>query len=174
MYIAATKSSLDIAYWFFDKAQKTGEYLEADKLQHMLFLSQAYFSVAYDEEQLMPSVFVTTEDGFAEPQLVKIFANGRPYMQSEKLADRVDEFLTDIWTKYGRFTSKELSETIKQTEIYKTAISNGNNSIIDYLRIIEYYKKDEKKASSSLDTKKILFTQTGKPVTVTKWQPKRM
>ena len=46
MTIPATDTAIDIAYWFFNRAEKDGIYLETEKMQHLLFLAQIHFAMA--------------------------------------------------------------------------------------------------------------------------------
>ena len=48
MTIPATDTAIDIAYWFFNRAEKDGIYLETEKMQHLLFLAQIHFAMAYN------------------------------------------------------------------------------------------------------------------------------
>ena len=77
MTIPATDTAIDIAYWFFNRAEKDGIYLETEKMQHLLFLAQIHFAMAYNMQILVPSLFVCNKDGFFEPNLKRMFAMGR-------------------------------------------------------------------------------------------------
>ena len=77
MTIPATDTAIDIAYWFFNRAEKDGIYLETEKMQHLLFLAQIHFAMAYNMQILVPSLFVCNKDGFFEPNLKRMFAAGQ-------------------------------------------------------------------------------------------------
>lgn len=90
---SATNSAIEVAYWFISRAEDEGLFLEDEKLHHLLFLAQVHFALANNMELLMPSLFVCGENGFSEPNLAVMFAQGRPYMPPKKLSDKVSNFL---------------------------------------------------------------------------------
>ena len=55
MVTSATQSAIEVAYWFFEQADDDGIYIEDEKLQHLLVLSQVHYAVSYNMEMLMPS-----------------------------------------------------------------------------------------------------------------------
>ena len=61
MTIPATDTAIDIAYWFFNRAEKDGIYLETEKMQHLLFLAQIHFAMAYNMQILVPRRFFRTQ-----------------------------------------------------------------------------------------------------------------
>ena len=55
------ESAIEVAYWFFDKAESENISLEADKVQLLLFWAQLMFAKAYNQQMLCPRcLFVTT------------------------------------------------------------------------------------------------------------------
>ena len=72
MTIPATDTAIDVAYWFFNRAEKDGLYLETDVMQHLLFLAQVHFAMSYNMQMLTPSLFVCDHTGFYEPNLIKL------------------------------------------------------------------------------------------------------
>lgn len=73
---SATNSAIEVAYWFISRAEDEGLFLEDEKLHHLLFLAQVHFALANNMELLMPSLFVCGENGFSEPNLAVMFAQG--------------------------------------------------------------------------------------------------
>lgn len=94
---SATNSAIEVAYWFISRAEDEGLFLEDEKLHHLLFLAQVHFALANNMELLMPSLFVCGENGFSEPNLAVMFAQGRPYMRRKNFPTRSAIF----WTRYG-------------------------------------------------------------------------
>ena len=90
----AVFSTFDVAFWFSDTALNHNEYLQPQKLHHLLFLSQAYYSVAYGGRKLMPAVFIAEEGGPVEPNMYKAFSKGRPDVDAELFLPQ-DEFETN-------------------------------------------------------------------------------
>ena len=58
-----------IAFWFEDAALKNNEPLQPQKMQRLLFISQAYYAVINNGRKLMPAVFVANELGPIEPNV---------------------------------------------------------------------------------------------------------
>ena len=67
----------------------------------------------------MPSLFVCGENGFSEPNLAVMFAQGRPYMPPKKLSDKVSDFLSKVWKRYAPLSAKELNLMIKSNPAYQ-------------------------------------------------------
>jgi len=65
---AEVNNAFDVAFFFADTALAENEYLQPQKLQGLLFLSQAYFAVAFEGRKLMPAVFVADERRPLEPK----------------------------------------------------------------------------------------------------------
>ena len=65
---ADVENAFDIAFWFADTALNENEYLQPQKLQRLLFIAQAYYTVAFNGRKLMPAVFIAEEMGPIEPQ----------------------------------------------------------------------------------------------------------
>ncbi len=78
----AVSSSFDVAFWFIDRGRADHQQLSSLKLPRMLFLAQAYFAASTRGEHLMPSVFVVTEQGPVEPNLLRLFDNTVPAIET--------------------------------------------------------------------------------------------
>ena len=103
-------STFDVAFWFADTALNNNEYLQPQKLHRLLFLSQAYFSVAYGGRKLMPAVFIAEEGGPVEPKMYKAFSKGRPDVDAELfLPQEVESFLESIWRRFGHHSPEIIS-----------------------------------------------------------------
>ena len=98
----AVESSFDVAYWFIDRALNENEYLQPQKLHRLMFLSQAYFAVAYRGRLLMPAVFVADEFGPTEPNVFRACAIQRPAIETKRLPEIVTHFLDSIWRRFGQ------------------------------------------------------------------------
>jgi uncharacterized phage-associated protein len=97
---AAVKSCFDVAIWFLDRARAEDSYLQPRKLQHMLFFAQGHYAGAWQGRRLMPSVFVIGEAGPLDPNLFRIFENGRPNVPETVMDEEVLVFLDAIWRRY--------------------------------------------------------------------------
>lgn len=75
---ADIETAVDVAIWFADQALNHNEYLQPQKLQRLLYLAHGYYAVAFKGHTLMPAFFVAEEMGLVEPNIFKVFAKGRP------------------------------------------------------------------------------------------------
>ena len=176
MATAATDSSIDIAYWFFGRAEDDGIYLETEKLQHLLFLAQVHYAMTYNMELLMPSLFLCDKTGFFEPNLSRMFAQGRPFMPRVKFPSKINLFLEGIWQKYGAYTEQKLSNIIRKNPIYGENYTVGTTNIVSIQNAVDHFVAAAKKTakdSRADNRKKILLSQNG-PVVVTQWQPRKV
>ena len=75
-------NAFDVSIFFDDMALKEGTYLPPQKLQRLLFLSQAYYAVAFNRK-LMPAIFIADELGPIEPNIYIAFSKGRPEIDAD-------------------------------------------------------------------------------------------
>jgi len=59
----ATDSCFEVALWFVEKARFEDNYLQAQKLQRMLWLAQGHYAATYHGRKLMPATFVARQLG---------------------------------------------------------------------------------------------------------------
>lgn len=172
MNIPATDSAIDVAYWFFARSEKDGQYLENERLYHLIFASQLNYAQKFNCEVLVPSLFVCDGLGFTEPNLFKMFSLGRPFMPPVKLSDKVEAFLEDMWQKYGKLSLIDFTGLIKNSTAYKECFTEGEKHLINVNDILNKFKAAEanKKESSR---KKMLISQNG-PVMVSQWNPRKI
>ena len=67
--IAACDSVFDVAVWITDRALEDGEYLQPQKMQRLLYLSQAYYGALSRGQKLIPCIFVANPWGPLNPQV---------------------------------------------------------------------------------------------------------
>lgn len=174
---SATNSAIEVAYWFIGKAEDEGIFLEDEKLQHLLFLAQVHFALTNNMELLMPSLFVCGENGFYEPNISVIFAQGRPYMPPKKLPNKINEFLSKVWKRYAPLSVKELNLMIKSNSVYQNCHISGTQNIVPLKTIVENFAKDNNisRATSTYTStnKKVSYSQNG-PVVISKWTPRKV
>jgi len=170
---ADVKSAFDIAFWFADTALAENEYLQPQKLQRLMYLSQAYYAVAFKGRKLMPAVFVADELGPIEPNVYLAFSRGRPDIDVEVfLPHEVDSFLAGIWRRFGRHTVDRLNEVTNETLAFQQARNRGDRAEITLESMRQSFTRDTKAPDVSFVVKpKIMRTQDGKPVVVTAWNP---
>ena len=170
---AQVKTAIDVAFWFADQALDSNEYLQPQKLQRLLFLSQAYFAVAYGGRKLMPAVFIADEMGPIEPNVFRAFSKGRPDVEVDLFIEpEVEMFLDSIWRRFGHHSPDRLTRMSKETMAYKQAFSRGKRAEIPLESMrLSFSRAQEAPALDQVVRPKVLRSQEGKPVAVKSWVP---
>ena len=182
---AAVQSSFDVAYWFVDRALNDNEYIQPQKLHRLMFLSQAYFAVAYDGRPLMPAVFVADQFGPIEPNVFRACSIQRPPIETIPLSEPVSQFLDSVWRRFGSQSANSLSTLVNGHPPYRDALDKGPRSEISLAAMVKFYGRkptatEAKRGGPSFEAPaleqvvrpKIMVSQDGKPVSVKKWTPK--
>jgi uncharacterized phage-associated protein len=184
MASAAVDSSFDVAYWFVDRALNDNEYIQPQKLHRLMFLSQAYFAVAYHGRPLMPAVFVAEALGPIEPSVFRACSIQRPPIETVPLSEAVNQFLDSVWRRFGSQSADSLSRLVNSHPPYAEALQKGPRSEITLAAMIKFYGRKnaatepvrgsafEAPAIEQVLRPKVMVSQTGKPVSVKKWMPK--
>lgn len=167
----AAATSLDVAVWFLDRARIEDTYLQPRKLQCLLFLAQGHFIVLHKGRRLVPSVFLFDEGGPMEPNIYRIFENGRPNFLESDLPDFVLTFLDAIWRRYGGLDAMRLDQLIARLGNTEAAIQRRDGSEVGPAAMRRMFATDGNAAPESAP--KVMRSHTGKPVTVKKWMPAR-
>lgn len=174
----AVKSSLDVVFWFLDRALNDKEYLQPQKLHRLLYLSQAYYTVAYPGRKLMPAVFATDAFGPVEPTVFHCFAFGRPHMiEPNAVNDQVKHYLDSIWRRFGQYTADQLTKRVLEHPPVAEAMIKGPGEEIPFAAMLKFYSSEAvaQKNAPSVDNvvrPRVMRSQTGKPVSVVGWRPK--
>jgi uncharacterized phage-associated protein len=179
---AAADSSFDVAIWFCDRALHENSYLQPQKLHRLLYVSQAFFAVEHGGRKLMPSLFVADHMGPIEPNIYRAFSNGRPNVETWPLPEEAEVFLEAIWERYSKHSTDHLSKTLMKHRPFLNAFKRGAGAEISLDDMISFYgqfnrkpkKKDKPKhpvEELHPDKPTLLVSQTGRPVSVTKWVP---
>ncbi len=185
MASAAVQSSFDVAYWFVDRALNDNEYIQPQKLHRLMFLSQAYFAVAYNGRPLMPAVFVADQFGPIEPNVFRACSIQRPPIETIPLSEPVSQFLDSVWRRFGAQSANSLSTLVNGHPPYRDALEKGPRSEISLTAMVKFYGRKpganepqrsgpsfEAPALEQVVRPKIMVSQDGKPVAVKKWTPK--
>ena len=190
----AVPSGFEVAFWFLDRAQSDGEYLQPQKLQRLMFLSQAYFGVLQGGAKLMPATFVAVEDGPIEPTLFKAFARGKPAVDVAPIDELPRHILDSVWRQFGAHSPDHLGKLIRRHAPYLDALAVGPGTEIAFEAMVDFYATDgltRKKGTGAAATlvvttpsgapaadkvlrPKVMRSHTGKPVSATRWMPKRV
>lgn len=176
----AVKSSLDVAFWFMDRALNDQEYIQPQKLHRLLFLAQAYYSVAYPGQKLAPATFVADPFGPVEPTVYHTFAFGRPHMvEGNEVSERVTQFLDGIWRRFGHYSADSLTKKLAAHDPVAKAVVKGEGEEIPLESMIAFYGAAARRggdsappAVSEVVKPRLMRSQKGKAVAVTSWAPK--
>lgn len=176
MVSPATNSSIEVAYWFFNRAEKDDIYLENERLHHLLFLAQSRFAQTHLGQMLMPCLFLCDENGFFEPNLKKMFALGRPFMPQTRLEDDISSFLENIWAQYGSLSLAQFKQIVTALPLFGKTYQKGAQAVVDWNSLID--KSNDcgtirKEAGGYAIPKKVLVSQNG-PVVVSQWNPRKV
>lgn len=166
-------SAFDIALWYSDMALNENVVMQPQKLQRLLFISQAFYSVAYPRRRLMPAMFVADELGPIEPNIFMSFSKGRPDVDVELfLPDDVETFLRSIWGRFSAYDMDRLNEITNETLAYKQALNRGVRSEItlDAMRL-SFERNETTHDVRSVIKPKVMRSQSGRPVIVKAWNP---
>ena len=79
--IPTVRSSFDVALWLWGRMHAAREPFNAMKLQNILYLAQAAWSIQHDGAKLMPATFLATRAGPIEPTIYHAFENGAPRLR---------------------------------------------------------------------------------------------
>ena len=173
MIYQKNSSTLNIAYWFYNKSKMLNKNFSEQKLQYLLFLSQMHYSVKY-EKLLMPSLFVYSRSGIYDPSIRTIMDYGFPLMPQPQFDDEIKDFLNLIWQKYSSQSEAKLQEFIYSLKCFKHFYGEKNEIIINPLNLVDSFSSSQtEKKSASSPKSKIMISQNG-PVKVSTWAPRKL
>lgn len=179
MMATGVESSFDAAGWLTDRALNDGEYLQPQKLHRLLYLAQAYFAVAHRGRPLMPSVFIATEAGPITPDVFRVYAQSRPYVETKPLRPDAELVLDSVWRRFGQHSVDYLTRQIKQHTPYLKAYEKGEGSIIALNDMVAFYGAEAHANQApggapplaGVLRPRVMRSHTGRPVNVQKWMP---
>ena len=172
---ADLNNAFDVSIFFDDTAIKEGIYLQPQKLHKLLFLSQAYYAVAFDRK-LMPAIFIADELGPIEPNVYLAFSKGRPEIDVDLfLPFEVQSFLENIWQRFGTYSVERLGKITNETLAYKNARERGDRAEIPLIEMKFSFKNPGQVPSvDQLVKPKMMRTQSGRAVEVQTWTPRKV
>ncbi|MCR6632375.1 MAG: DUF4065 domain-containing protein [Magnetospirillum sp.] len=179
----AVQSCLDVVFWFTDRALNDREYIQPQKLHRLMFLAQAYYSVAYPGRKLMPATFVSDNFGPVEPTVFHAFAYGRPHMvEANPIPDTVAHFLDSIWRRFGQYSAEQLNKKLAEHAPVAAAQAKGLGEEIPLAAMVKYYGEEvaSRRGGAAAPTAaevvkpRLMRSQDGKAVAVTAWSPKAL
>lgn len=165
MTSCAVESTIDVALWFLNRASSEDNYIQAQKLQRLLYVAQGCYSQENYGRKLMPATFVTHDMGPLEPNVYRVFEAGRPQIDYLAPAAEVQDFLERIWRRFGIHPVERLNTLVLTQAAYLKALSGGIGEEILHDDIVDSFKAPEQK------DEEVIRTEDGRRVT--KWVPTR-
>lgn len=172
MVAPATNSSLDVAYWFFNRAEQDNLYLETEKLHHLLFMAQSRYIQDNPHRMLMPCLFLCDSMGFFEPNLKRIFEQGRPFMPPVRLDVPVANFLEQIWNEFKSLSVSQCQQIVTGLSLYNEYYQQGSTTLVPWEALVRHSAYTQPRTQTPFH-KKILVSQNG-PVLVSPWAPRKV
>lgn len=165
MASCAVESTIDVALWFINRASAEDSYIQAQKLQRLLYLAQGCYAQENYGRKLMPATFVTHDMGPVEPNVFRVFEVGRPQIDYVPPAAEVADFLERMWRRFAIHPVERLNTLVIGQAAYRNAAAGGMREEIPHDALIEAFKSPEQKKEPTLRT------PDGRRVT--KWLPSR-
>lgn len=173
----AARSTLDIALWIQARSDSAGERLSPRKLHFLLYLAQALFAGENEGRKLMPGTFLAGEVGPVEPNIYALFEEGAPDRQPGALSVAVEEFLNEIWGRFGHESAKEIERFVHRDGVWEAAKKLGQNSEIPIELMTKVFagsrvlglRQARDEAASRRDPEEVFLTPSGKRAR--KWVP---
>jgi len=170
---SAVDSVFDLAFWFSDRALNDNEYLQPIKLQHLLYLTQAYYAVAYNGKRFVPAIFVADETGPIEPSVYRAWIEGRPsFERVPDIPEDAKNFADSVWRRFGQPPAEELGKMCRKSPAYRISLKRGNRAEIHLEEMIKAFTKaHDTPGVDQVVRPKVMRSHKGRPVTVKSWTP---
>lgn len=141
---SATDSCFEVALWFVEKARYEDNYLQAQKLQRLLWLAQGHYAATYHGRKLMPATFVARPLGPIEPNIYRAFELGRPELPELEPPAEINDFLERLWSRFGHHSTEHLSKLVRAHRIYMLALNMGENTEIPFEDVAKFFIAESK------------------------------
>ena len=136
---AATGSCFEIAQWFVDRARFEDSYLQAQKLQCMLWLAQGHYAATYHSRKLMPATFIAMAIGPREPNIYRAYELGRLELPNLPPPAEIIAFLDRLWGRFGHHSAEQLDKLVRAHRVYTDALDKGEGEEILFENIARYF-----------------------------------
>ncbi|MEM9683484.1 MAG: hypothetical protein AAF942_09480 [Pseudomonadota bacterium] len=153
MASCAVQSTIDVALWFLNRASKDDSYIQAQKLQRLLYVAQGCYAQENYGRKLMPATFLTHDLGPLEPNVYRVFEAGRPQIDYVPPAAEVEDFLERVWRRFGGHPVERLNALVLQQSAYRQALTGGMGEEIPHEQLVDSFKTAEQRQEKTLRTK---------------------
>ena len=141
MSASAVESTVDVAVWFLDRARLDDDYLQAQKLQRLMYIAFGLYGAKFYQRKLMPATFVAHELGPVEPNIFRLFEAGRPKLDEAKLPAEIVDFLEGIWRRFKAHPIERLTQIVTQQTVYQEAMKKGEWEELAFMDIVAAFQK---------------------------------
>ncbi len=121
----ASRSTLDVAWWFQARCESAGETLSPRRIHYLLYLTQAHFVAEHRGQKIMPATFLATELGPVEPNIHQLFEGGRFVLEANDPPRAVEDYLIEIWNRFGKKTVKQLEALVERDGAWRPVFQKG-------------------------------------------------
>ncbi len=121
----ASRSTLDIAWWFQARCESAGEALSARRMHYLLYLTQAHYVAEHRGQKIMPATFLATQLGPVEPNIHQLFEGGRFVLEANDPPHMVEDYLVEIWNRFGKKTLKQLEGLVERDGAWRPVFRKG-------------------------------------------------
>lgn len=121
----ASRSTLDVAWWFQARCESAGETLSARRIHYLLYLTQAHYVAEHRGQKIMPATFLATEVGPVEPNIHQLFTGGRFVLEANDPPRQVEDYLVEIWNRFGGKTLKQLEALVERDGAWRPVFRKG-------------------------------------------------
>lgn len=164
MASCATQSTIDVAIWLVDRASAEDSYLQPQKLQRLLYLAQGHYAREHYGRKLTPATFVAHDMGPVEPNIYRLFEDGRPVVGYAPPPVEVQNFLEIIWRRFGGHSVDRLNALIAGQAVYRAVAAGGPGEEIRFEDMVAAFAEKQEQSDT-------IRTADGR--TVRKWTPSR-
>ena len=125
----------------------------------------------------MPGTFLAGEVGPVEPNIYALFEEGALEHQPGPLSVAVEEFLHEIWGRFGHESAKEIERFVHRDGVWEAATKLGQNAEIPIELMTKVFagsrvlglKQERDEAAKRRDPEEVFLTSSGKRAR--KWVP---
>ena len=153
MASCAVQSTIDVALWFLNRASADDSYIQAQKLQRLLYVAQGCYAQENYGRKLMPATFLTHDLGPLEPNIYRVFEAGRPQIDYVPPAAEVEDFLERVWRRFGGHPVERLNAMVLQQAAYRKALTGGMGEEILHEQLVDSFKTPEQRQEKTIRTK---------------------
>lgn len=166
-------SAIDVAGWFYNRANRANQQISSQQLQNLLFLVQMHH-LSNKGQLLMPAMFICCDYGFYEPTVQLVINRNLTLLEQLEFNRETELFLESVWQKYASISSLDLQKFITSLDCWKLHFHSDEETIVDPSSITDSFLQSISSGTKNkIERPKIRLSQHG-PVAVSPWQPRKL